>query len=398
MAPTKQSSRAFAIFILPFGLILIGIALSIFAAHYLATNPVVPTLKDKPSVLVRYTKFPRLLLEMYLIVTPCVLFVHWEQHLSWIDSFYFATVTAITIGYGDIVPNSDNARLFLLFYMPIATLAMGNVIRKLSRVMLVMVEERINLLIIESPTSLYRADVLDSGFLDEPDYILYKLQQMQKLDKDMLDRMIDLFEELDTSHSGFLRVGVDVPSRSQQEAILAECDGKDALSPEFNVKWEEKRKELALQTPRGRSMDGGLDIRKKLDRSIKKMSARESQAEGGQAFSFERKLSNSEETAIAFEQSPDPVDKKRGSAPTMDRMSDKHVTITEPVTTPSDVEMGVSLLETKVVSQGSSGDDFETDDWRSPVRRLSSKTSSEGQTKNHEESKQHFSMMSFQWS
>lgn len=36
---------------------------------------------------------------------------------SWVDSLYFSVVTLSTVGYGDLTPQSDAAKLFTVFYI-----------------------------------------------------------------------------------------------------------------------------------------------------------------------------------------------------------------------------------------------------------------------------------------
>jgi voltage-gated potassium channel len=44
-------------------------------------------------------------------------FYHLVEHFSWLDAFYFCTVTLTTIGYGDIAPHTSAGKLFTIFYV-----------------------------------------------------------------------------------------------------------------------------------------------------------------------------------------------------------------------------------------------------------------------------------------
>jgi voltage-gated potassium channel Kch len=45
------------------------------------------------------------------------IFFHITEKLSWVDAFYFCTVSLGTVGYGDIVPETDAEKIFIIFYM-----------------------------------------------------------------------------------------------------------------------------------------------------------------------------------------------------------------------------------------------------------------------------------------
>ncbi len=52
-----------------------------------------------------------------LLMTIGTIVYRFLEEWTWIQSFYFSVVTLSTVGYGDLHPTSDAARLFTAFYI-----------------------------------------------------------------------------------------------------------------------------------------------------------------------------------------------------------------------------------------------------------------------------------------
>lgn len=52
-----------------------------------------------------------------LYVVGGAAFYHKVEGFSWLDSFYFVVVTLTSVGFGDIVPETDGGKLFTIFYV-----------------------------------------------------------------------------------------------------------------------------------------------------------------------------------------------------------------------------------------------------------------------------------------
>jgi Ion channel len=54
------------------------------------------------------------------IVAVGTVVYHFLEDWSWVDSLYFSVVAGTTVGFGDLVPTTDAAKLFTVLYILLA--------------------------------------------------------------------------------------------------------------------------------------------------------------------------------------------------------------------------------------------------------------------------------------
>jgi len=140
--------------------------------------------------------------------------------LTWVDAFYFAVETSTTVGYGDIVPLSLAGKLFMIFYMVIASaVVVGFVYAFVDVYLTCFVGGRIQNVILQNITWVHKADINNFGRVSESEFILFKLLQLQRVDTALCDQLVDRYRALDLDGVGFLSIGDDIPSSSQVEGM-----------------------------------------------------------------------------------------------------------------------------------------------------------------------------------
>lgn len=52
-----------------------------------------------------------------LVLATGTIVYHYLEDWSWVDSIYFSSVAVTTVGFGDLTPTSDGAKLFTVAYI-----------------------------------------------------------------------------------------------------------------------------------------------------------------------------------------------------------------------------------------------------------------------------------------
>ena len=198
----------------------------------------------------RRVKSLRLILRLFLVVSTGALFFKLcekenrginqelsntdddekQSSFSWVEAYYFAMVTASSVGYGDIYPVTQTGKFFSIFYLVGSTVIVAGV---LGEVIELFVEDTVEASviagIIDSDVYSYRCDISHDYHISETDFILFKMHQLHKVDTDLKRRLIDKFTELDIFKSNSLKIGFEIPNRKQVKKLKEQLGEKVKL-------------------------------------------------------------------------------------------------------------------------------------------------------------------------
>jgi hypothetical protein len=117
-----------------------------------------------------------------------------------LDCFYYTLITITTVGFGDFSPKSEGARIFAIFYLPLAVVTVahgiGSILNELSARSVMKTKI--------SMKELLDMDADGDGKVSQLEYLSYMLVKLNKADQDDIDGIIAQFHKLDRDGSGEL--------------------------------------------------------------------------------------------------------------------------------------------------------------------------------------------------
>lgn len=76
-----------------------------------------PSEDDTSSEQLQRTLYVRLILSAVALLALGTVVFRWLEDWSWVDAFYFSAVAVTTVGFGDLSPSTDGAKLFTVLYI-----------------------------------------------------------------------------------------------------------------------------------------------------------------------------------------------------------------------------------------------------------------------------------------
>jgi len=238
VVPVSQGGRIFCIFFVFFGIVILGVALGILGDRLIqAQEHVVNSVKnraesrvmdmfkedtdetERAATVIKDVEDERPLWKdfCHFLFTdgPILLFIlllaivigHGEGW-SYTDTFYFAMITTTTVGYGDLEPQTQSMRLFAVFFIPLSVAVLANILGRIAGYYMDRQAAKNEKKFLQRELTLADLTAMDvdgDGSVTLGEFLSFMLVAMQKVDKEAIDELIELFEKLDADHSGALQ-------------------------------------------------------------------------------------------------------------------------------------------------------------------------------------------------
>ncbi|KAG1699473.1 hypothetical protein DVH05_012886 [Phytophthora capsici] len=138
-----------------------------------------------------------------------------------LDCFYYTIITITTVGFGDFSPKSPSAKLYAIFYLPLAVVSVahgvGSILNEFSARSVMKTKI--------SMKELLDMDADGDGKVSKLEYLSYMLVKLNKADQDEIDGIIAQFHKLDRDGSGELdrddleRLDLELQRQNEDEKI-----------------------------------------------------------------------------------------------------------------------------------------------------------------------------------
>mmetsp|Transcript_2455 Transcript_2455/g.5206 ORF Transcript_2455/g.5206 Transcript_2455/m.5206 type:complete len:335 (+) Transcript_2455:169-1173(+) len=233
LSPTDDFGRIATMLLAIYGITILGIFLGIYGGYIVEANEA--ALKERQKKLndkiiadakgnteaadaaMEAQKEPSVFEEVYhaiawqIPIIVCVfvggLVIGYFEGWGVIESLYWTVITSTTVGFGDDSPQSLHVRLVSIFFCPFAVGVMGSFLGNIAGVYLDRKHRHAEEKFLSHSLTLADINTMDAdsdGQVDKAEFLSYMLVTLQRVDKEEIDNLLKLFDQLDVDKSGTL--------------------------------------------------------------------------------------------------------------------------------------------------------------------------------------------------
>ena len=127
------------------------------------------------------------------------------ESLSFTDAFYFVSISATTVGFGDVHPTRDSTKIFCVFWLILLTLGLGNAVSEYQTYKLDTMNFNARKRVLHkkwTKRDFLKFDPDRDGVVTEADFIVRMLLDMELVSRNEIDAISAQFRERDVDNSG----------------------------------------------------------------------------------------------------------------------------------------------------------------------------------------------------
>lgn len=228
LSPTNDLSRVFVIFFAIYGIVILGIFLGLlgeliikrhdenlkkrmknirikileqFGEDDTALPPEERSL-FREVVTISLAEAPIVAI-LVVLGAPIVYLEGWEV----IQGVYWMVVTGTTIGFGDLGPTQMVTRCICILWIPLAVAVLGEILGRIAGAYIARSTDAMEVKFLQRAMTLAdlrRMDTDNDSKVAPHEFLRYMLVALQKVEKEEIDEILELFKKLDKSNTGFI--------------------------------------------------------------------------------------------------------------------------------------------------------------------------------------------------
>lgn len=144
---------------------------------------------------------------LLFIVLLLAIAIGYFENWSFIDSLYYAVISMTTVGYGDLHPDLQLTRLFAVVFLPFAVVLLAKVLGGITGLWMEGRADEAEQEFLRRELTLADLTTIDTnsdGRVSFSEFLSFMLLAMQKIEKEDLHDLQQLFKQLDANSNGTL--------------------------------------------------------------------------------------------------------------------------------------------------------------------------------------------------
>ena len=168
------------------------------------------------------------MLPFIVLMSAGVAYIGYKEDWDPITSAYFFVVTATSVGYGDVTPESQEARLFAVLFIPSSVMIVAELFNRFIAVYLQRKTQECEEEFLNRRMTLadfHRMDVDGNGLVTYDEFIRFFLVAMGKVKEEDMDRLKTLYDKFDANGDGDIQIAdLIMIAKGQNETIGTTID------------------------------------------------------------------------------------------------------------------------------------------------------------------------------